>query len=160
MCRLVDLTKTKHVQTVRELFDEYAASIDIDLAFQNFDQELIHLEDMYMPPEGALLLAERDGIPAGCVALRKMDSWRCEMKRLYVRKKFRGKGVGQALCRKIIVKGRQLGYREMFLDTLSTMVAAQTLYRSHGFKETAPYYHNPIPEAQYMLLKLDEPEYG
>ncbi len=155
MCQLVEVTKPQDIQTVRELFDEYAVAIGIDLTFQNFKQELIHIADIYMPPEGALFLAKHDGMQAGCVGLRKIDSRRCEMKRLYVRQRFRGKGIGNALCREIILKGRQLGYKEMLLDTLSTMVEAQTLYRAYGFKGTVPYYHNPLPEAQYMLLSLE-----
>ena len=160
MCQVIEVTKTEDIQTVRELFDEYADAIGIDLTFQNFEEELIHISDIYMPPEGALFLAKHDGMQAGCVGLRKIDNRRCEMKRLYVRQRFRGKGIGNALCREIILKGRQLGFKEMLLDTLSTMVKAQTLYRAHGFKETVPYYHNPLPEAQYMLLTLDETENG
>lgn len=156
MCRLIEVTTSRDIQVIRELFDEYAVSIGIDLTFQNFEQELIHIADIYMPPEGALLLAKQDGVPAGCVGLRKMEDRRCEMKRLYVRPKFRGKGLGKALCSRIVLKGRQLGYREMLLDTLSTMVDAQALYRAQGFKEIEPYYNNPLPEAQYMLLTLDE----
>ena len=147
-------------RSIRELFDEYAVSIGIDLTFQNFEQELIHIADIYMPPEGALLLAKQDGIPSGCVGLRKIDRRRCEMKRLYVRPEFRGKGIGKALCSQIILKGKYLGYKEMLLDTLSTMVGAQALYRTLGFIETVPYYHNPLPEAQYMLLKLEVSENG
>ena len=158
MCQLIEVTSTEDIQIIRELFDEYAVSIGVDLTFQNFEQELIHIADIYMPPEGALLLAKKDGMPAGCVGLRKMEGRCCEMKRLYVRPKFRGKGLGRALCSRIIIKGRQLGYREMFLDTLSSMIGAQALYRSHGFRETEPYYHNPLPEAQYMQLTLDESE--
>jgi len=158
MYQIIEVTKTEDIQTVRELFDEYADTIGIDLTFQNFEQELLHIADIYTPPEGALILAKQEGIPAGCVGLRKIDTHRCEMKRLYVRPTSRGKGLGNALCRKIISKGRQLGYREMLLDTLSTMNDAQALYRLHGFKETEPYYHNPLPAAQYFLLTLDESE--
>jgi len=158
MYQIIEVTKTEDIQTVRELFDEYADTIGIDLTFQNFEQELLHISDIYTPPEGALILAKQEGMPAGCVGLRKIDTHRCEMKRLYVRPTSRGKGLGNALCRKIISKGRQLGYREMLLDTLSTMNDAQALYRLHGFKETEPYYHNPLPAAQYFLLTLDESE--
>jgi len=160
MCNVIEVTKTKDISIIRELFDEYASYIGVDLTFQNFEQELSHLADIYMPPQGALLLAKEDGVPAGCVGLRKMDHRRCEMKRLYVRPAFRGKGLGKALCHKIILKGKQLGYREMLLDTLSTMVDAQALYRAHGFKETKPYYHNPLPEIQYMLLNLEQSDNG
>jgi len=160
MCQLIEVSKTEDIQIVRELFGEYAVAIDVDLTFQNFEQELIHIAEMYMPPKGALLLAKHEGAPAGCVGLRRINTRRCEMKRLYVRPTFRGKGIGNALCRKIISKGRQLGYREMLLDTLSSMMGAQKLYRTHGFKETVPYYHNPLPEAQYFRLILDKPEDG
>ena len=160
MCQVIEITKTEDIQTVRELFDEYADAIGIDLTFQNFEQEQLHIADIYMPPEGALLLAKHEGVQAGCVGLRRIDDRRCEMKRLYVRQRFRGQGIGNALCRKIIAKGSQRGYREMLLDTLSTMVDAQALYRAHGFKETVPYYHNPLPGAQYMRLKLDVSENG
>jgi putative acetyltransferase len=160
MCQLIEVAKTEDIQTVRELFDEYADAIGIDLTFQNFEQELLHIADIYMPPEGALLLAKHEGVQAGCVGLRRIDDLRCEMKRLYVRQRFRGQGIGNALCRRIIAKGRQLGYREMLLDTLSTMVGAQKLYRTHGFKSTEPYYQNPLPAARYFLLNLDESENG
>ena len=160
MCQIIEVTKTENIQIVRELFDEYAEAIGIDLTFQNFEEELLHIADIYMPPEGALLLATHEGLPAGCVGLRKIDGHRCEMKRLYVRPTSRGKGIGNTLCRKIISKGRQLGYREMLLDTLSTMVGAQKLYRTHGFKETEPYYQNPLLTAQYFLLTLETSENG
>lgn len=160
MCQIIEVAKSQDIQIVRELFDEYAAAIGIDLTFQNFEQELIQIAEMYMPPKGALFLAKQEGVPAGCVGLRKMDDRRCEMKRLYVRPPFRGKGFGKKLCHGVILKGKRLGYSEMLLDTLSTMAGAQALYRAHGFKETAPYYHNPLPGAQYMLLKLDDVELG
>ena len=160
MCQLIEVSKTEDIQIVRELFGEYALAIDVDLTFQNFEQELIHIAEMYMPPKGALFLAKHDVTPAGCVGLRRINTRRCEMKRLYVRPTFRGKGIGNALCGKIISKGRQLGYREMLLDTLSSMMDAQKLYRAHGFKEIVPYYHNPLPEAQYFRLILDKPEDG
>lgn len=160
MYRLIEATGTRDIQIVRELFDEYAVHIGVDLTFQNFHQELSHMADIYLPPEGALLLAEHDGKQAGCVGLRKIDGRRCEMKRLYVREKFRGKGIGKALCRRIILIGKRLGYEEMLLDTLSSMTGAQALYRALGFIMTEPYYHNPLPGAQYMRLKLDGNENG
>jgi len=147
MCQFIKVTKTEDIQTVRERFDEYAEAIGIDLTFQNVEQELLHIADIYKPP-------------VGCVGLRKIDARRCEMKRLYVRPTSRGQGLGNILCRKIISKGRQPGYREMLLDTLSTMVGAQKLYRANGFKETEPYVHNPLPAAQYFLLTLETSENG
>ncbi len=151
----MQVKKPDNIQAVQTLFDEYVAALNIDLTFQNYDNERRHIADMYMPPAGALYLAENDGVTAGCVGLRKLEGHRCEMKRLYVRPDFRGLGIGTALCDQIIQKGRQMGYGEMVLDTLATMHSALALYRSLGFKQIKPYYHNPLPDAQYLALKLD-----
>ncbi len=160
MLQLKQVEKASDIQTTQKLFDEYVAALNIDLAFQNYDNERRHIADIYMPPTGALFLAEKDGISAGCVGLRKFDGRRCEMKRLYVRPDYRDMGIGTALCDRIIEKGRFLGYEAMLLDTLASMHSALALYRSRGFKQTAPYYHNPLPGAQYLSLRLDLNENG
>ena len=155
MFHIKQVKKSDDIETVQTLFDEYVTALNIDLTFQNYDNERRHIADIYLPPTGALYLAENNGASAGCVGLRKLDGQRCEMKRLYVRPDFRGMGLGAALCYQIIEKGRQLGYTEMLLDTLASMHGAVALYRSLGFKQIAPYYHNPLPDAQYLALRLD-----
>ncbi len=160
MLQLNQVKKSDDIQTSQTLFDEYVAALNIDLTFQDYDNERCHIEDIYMPPTGALYLALNSGEPAGCVGLRKFDGHRCEMKRLYVRPDHRGMGIGTALCHQIIEKGRLLGYTEMLLDTLASMHSALALYRSFGFKQIEPYYHNPLPDAQYLALKLDPIENG
>jgi len=160
MLRLKQVRESHDIQTSQTLFDEYVDALNIDLTFQNYDNERTHIADIYMPPTGALYLAENDGVPAGCVGLRKFDGHRCEMKRLYVRPDHRGLGIGIALCDQIIVKGRQLGYKEMLLDTLAGMHSALALYQLLGFKQIAPYYHNPLPDAQYLALSLEPIENG
>lgn len=160
MLQLNQVTQNADILTVGTLFREYADFIGVDLTFQNFEKELGHIEDIYFPPNGALLLAKWDGKPAGCVGLKKIDDRRCEMKRLYVRPAYQGKGVGKALCLKIITKGQQLGYSEMLLDTLASMQNARALYQSLGFERIAPYYHNPLPDAEYMVLRLETAENG
>jgi len=157
--QVIEVVSERHVHVVRELFEEYIAALGIDLTFQNVAEELVRIRDMYMPPGGALLLAEYGERPAGCVGLRKIDVGRCEMKRLYVRKKFRSQGVGNALCHKIIAKGKALGYREMLLDTLASMKHARALYQAFGFQNARPYYHNPLPGARYMSLVLRESDH-
>lgn len=143
----------------RALFRAYAASLDFDLCFQDFEDELAALPGAYAPPEGALLLAERDGEVAGCVALRPLKDTSaegrvCEMKRLYVRPAHRGCGAGRALAEAIVDVGRARGYAVMRLDTVASMEVARALYASLGFAETAPYYANPLPDVVYMQRRL------
>ena len=139
----------------RELFLEYAQSLGFSLCFQNFDKELAELPGDYAPPEGRLLLAEFEGQLAACVALHKLDPAICEMKRLYLRPQFRGKGLGRALAGRIIAEAREIGYQRMRLDTVEpVMKDAVAMYRKLGFKQIAPYRPNPIAGAMYMELEL------
>lgn len=143
------------IAQARELFLEYAQSLGFSLCFQNFDTELSGLPGDYAPPEGRLLLAEYGGQLAACVALHKLGSETCEMKRLYLRPQFRGKGLGRALAERIIAEARQIGYRRMRLDTVEpVMKDAVAMYRKLGFKEIAPYRPNPMAGALYMELEL------
>ena len=143
------------IAQVRELFLEYAQSLNFDLCFQSFDKELAGLPGDYAPPDGRLLLAEYEGQVAGCVALHELEPEICEMKRLYLRPRFRGKGLGRALAGRVIAEAGQIGYRRMRLDTVEpVMKDAVALYRQFGFKEIAPYRANPIAGALYMELKL------
>jgi putative acetyltransferase len=147
------------IAQTRELFLEYAQSLGFSLDFQNFDNELAGLPGDYAPPAGRLLLAEYEGQLAGCAALHKIDSGAgsevCEMKRLYLRSGFRGKGLGCALADRIIVEARAIGYRRMRLDTVEpVMKDAVAMYRRLGFQEIAPYCKNPMAGALYMELQL------
>jgi ribosomal protein S18 acetylase RimI-like enzyme len=143
------------IAQTRDLFLEYAKSLGFSLCFQNFDQELAGLPGEYASPHGRLLLAEYDGQLAGCVALHKLEPEICEMKRLYLRTRFRGKGLGRALAETIIAEARAIGYRRMRLDTVEpVMKDAVGIYRRLGFKEIPPYRANPIAGALYMELQL------
>jgi putative acetyltransferase len=152
---IVDATAVDEVLMVRCLFEEYAASLGIDLCFQGFEQELTGLPGSYAPPLGRLLLAWEGGQTAGCIALRPLEPGSCEMKRLYVRPAFRGHGIGRVLVDRIIQEARKAGYRLMRLDTLPSMAAALALYRRLGFREIAPYYENPVEGAVFLELQLD-----
>jgi putative acetyltransferase len=139
----------------RELFLEYAQSLGFSLCFQNFDQELAGLPGDYAPPEGRLLLVECEGQLAACVALHKSAPGICEMKRLYLRPQFRGKGLGRTLAERILTEARQIGYQRMRLDTVEpVMKDAVAMYRKLGFKEIAPYRTNPMAGTIYMELEL------
>ena len=139
---------------VRELFVEYVDWLKVDLCFQGFDEELAGLPGAYAPPDGRLLLAMHDGQAAGCIALRRFDAQTGEVKRLWVRPAFRGTGLGRLLAERLLTEARECGYERLVLDTLSSMHSAIALYRSLGFREIAAYYHNPIPGAVYMELRI------
>ena len=140
----------------RQLFSEYAAGLGVDLCFQNFEHELENIKNTYGAPNGCLLLAHCSERPIGCVAFRPFMEGICEMKRLYVRPEARGLNVGRRLAIEIIQRARSAGYRSMVLDTLTSLTAAQTLYRSLGFRQVEPYYANPLQGVVYMELDLLE----
>lgn len=140
------------------IFRDYAASLDVDLAFQDFEAELADLPGVYAAPDGALLLAYVDGALAGCGAFRPLADVdyanACEMKRLFVRPAFRGLGLGRTLAEALVDDARRAGYSAMLLDTLDDMEAARELYASLGFEEIPPYYWNPVPGAHYLKADL------
>lgn len=141
----------------REYFEWVRSEQGIDLSFQNIEAELNSLPGAFSPPDGCLLLAEIDGHIAGCVALRPLEAGICEMKRMYIRPAYRGKGIGRALGEQIIREAGSRGYQLMRLDTADTMKAAQVLYGSLGFKRTQPYYELPpdiLERAVFMELSL------
>ena len=138
------------------LFQAYAASIGIDLSFQDFDAELAGLPGKYAPPSGAIFLARSIGGEAiGCVALRPLDTPGCsEMKRLYVSPSARSAGLGRALVERIVAEAARLGYADMRLDTLPTMTQALALYEDAGFVRIPPYYDTPVAGTVFLALKL------
>jgi putative acetyltransferase len=153
--RCIPATSPDEISEARLLFREYEASIGVDLCFQNFEAELKNLPGAYAPPSGALLLARCDGATAGCVALRKLEENICEMKRLYLRPAFQGRGIGRALAEAIIAEARRIGYGRIRLDTLPSMTRAIPLYRSLGFYDIPPYTVNPVEGALFLELALD-----
>ncbi len=146
------------LQATRDIFQEYAAKLGVDLCFQNFDTELAGLPGEYAQPQGALLLVLVDGELAGCCALRQLTSTdypnACEMKRLYVRESYRRLGLGRQLAEATLDAARVAGYHHLLLDTLSEMESARALYRDLGFHDIPPYYHNPIAGAHYLKVDL------
>jgi putative acetyltransferase len=141
--------------TIRALFRVYAEGVGVDLEFQRFEEELAGLPGAYREPAGCLLLAEEDGAPAGCVAIRPFQPPSiCELKRLYVSDPFRGRGVGRLLTLRALQESRDRGYARIRLDTLPHMGPAIALYRDLGFEEIAAYTHNPLPGALYFERTL------
>lgn len=151
----------RHPLEIGRLFSEYTETLAASspsfqeyLALQDYQNELIHLESKYGMPEGRLYLAFRDGAPAGCVGLRKLDERNCEMKRLYVRPQYRGARIGERLARQVIDDARAIGYAHMLLDTFSFLESAIRMYRALGFYEVERYNDNPIEGCIYMKLDL------
>lgn len=138
------------------MFEAYAKSLPVDLGYQDFGAELASLPGKYAPPRGELLLAHgADGQVLGCVGLRPLAAEGCcEMKRLYLAPEARGAGLGRALAEAILRRAREIGYRELRLDTLATMSSAAGLYRQMGFAEIEPYYAPTPPETLFMALRL------
>jgi len=142
------------IALARQLFTEYAQSLGFPLDFQDFDRELENLPGDYATPEGCIYLCRIDDTIAGCTALRKIEENICELKRMYVKPKFRRKGMGKVMAQEIIRRAKKIGYKKMRLDTLKTMKTALNIYKSLGFKEILPYRFNPLKDAVYLELEL------
>ena len=155
MITLIPATTPEQIETIRSLFVEYQQWLNFSLCFQGFDQELATLPGKYSNPNGRLYIAEHEGSIAGCIALRPIDERVCEMKRLFVREAFRGKGIGKILTEQIISDAKKIGYHVMKLDTLQRMETARSLYKKLGFAVIPAYYNNPLDEVVYMELLLN-----
>jgi ribosomal protein S18 acetylase RimI-like enzyme len=150
----------KELDSILKLFRSYAESLEIDLAFQDFSQELSSLPGKYSPPTGELFIAieSKSASPIGCVAVRPLPlsntSRCCEMKRLYVASEGRGLGLGRALAMEALSAAQHLGYEQIRLDTLPSMITARQLYESLGFEECEKYYDTPLEGTVFLAKNL------
>ena len=159
---------------IGDCFREYTEWLGLDLTFQDYASETKDLPSKYASSSGGALLLARDDVNhevLGCIALRplllkpeylvtpnrlsKIFTY-CEIKRLYVRPAGRRRGIASALVREVLAVARAQGYHEALLDTLGTMNSAAALYRSEGFIDIKPYYHNPLSEVVFLAKVLDE----
>jgi len=145
----------RYLETARELFMEYARSLEFNLGFQDFEEETADMRRYYGAPDGCIILAFCDDKPAGCVALRKLEEGICEMKRLYVRPEFRGLGIGKTLSEMILEEASSIGYEKMRLDTLASMKRAISIYRKLGFYDIESYRYNPFEHAVFLEKKIE-----
>jgi putative acetyltransferase len=151
---LREAASATEIDMVRGLFREYHHWVDEPRCFASFEQELAGLPGEYAPPSGLLLLASEAGSAAGCAALRRLDARTGEMKRLYVRPAFQGRGLGRRLAQQVIAAARAAGYASLMLDTLPKMTSAIALYRALGFAQCGPYSAKPTPGALFFELRL------
>jgi len=151
---VIDGSEPQHIPTVRQLFVEYADWLEVDLCFQGFAEELAGLPGSYAPPKGGLLLATVGSLPAGCVGVRPFESDVCEMKRLWVRERYRGLGLGKILVNDVLNRAAAAGYGRVRLDTLPKMKSAIGLYEGAGFYPIAPYYPSPLPSTMFLEKKI------
>lgn len=150
----ITLASSQEIGTIQILWREYWDALQLPPDFQNFDEELRTLPGVYAPPDGRLLIASIQGNPAGTAALRPLNTYACEAKRLYVCPQFRGKGVGRALLNRLLAEAREAGYQDMYADTLESMLPALQMYRQFGFSEVPPYSSNATPHAIFLRLSL------
>lgn len=154
-------------EEIKELFREYTNMlVENDeefknyLEIQNYDEELNDLELKYSKPWGRLYIVFCDDKPGGCIALKKIDKLNCEMKRLYVRKEYRGKKISEKLINKIIDDAVKIGYNHMLLDTLPFLKSAIHLYKKFGFYEIESYNNSPMDTSIYMKLDIDKNQFA
>ena len=154
MLNLIRPESTEQWAVARQLVEEYAASLNLELSFQDFAHEVESLAREYHPPTGCFLLAMCGTSCIGCSAIRRVSDADCEMKRLYVVPASRGGKIGIALATALSEAARDLGYRRILLDTLPSMKRAQAMYASLGFRTTAPYRYHPVPGTRFLELPL------
>jgi putative acetyltransferase len=152
---VIEKISARDIEGAKEIIREYLRWIAVDLSFQRVEDELAGFPATYEEPEGAFFLARAGEEIAGCVGMKKIGDGICEMKRLYVRDRFKGKGIGAALVERLVEEARAKGYARMRLDTLRKMEAAIGLYRKLGFREIGQYVENPLPGALFMEKDLE-----
>ena len=150
----IEVITLDNMHIARELFLEYQNYLGEDLCFQNFEAELTNLPGNYVLPKGDILLATVNSEIAGMVARRPLSDTRCEMKRLYVRSRYRGLGLGRRLAEQCISDSRNAGFEFIMLDTLLRLTEAVSLYKSMGFVPCGPYTNNPLHGVSYWELCL------
>ena len=146
---------------IRVLLSEYTDMLlsmnyefRIYLELQKYDDESLDPSMKYAMPDGRLYLAMYDGRTAGCIALHRLDGRACEMKRLYVRPEYRGFHIATMLVERVLSDAAEIGYEEMYLDTLPELSDAVSLYHAFGFTETECYNDSPIERTIFMKRRI------
>lgn len=138
------------------MMHDYADWLGVHVSRRNFKRELDQLPGEYAPPDGVLLVSDVGDVIAGCIGLRRLDETTGELKRLYIRPEYRGRGLGRQLAIAAIAAARKAGYSRIRLDTVPGQDSAECLYTSLGFIDIPPYYDNPRHAVRFMQLDLSE----
>lgn len=149
---LVKTLFTEYAEFLKKEFVEYANWPWVIQYYQDFEEETDNLPEKYKQPENFIVLARYDEQPTGCVALGQLSDDTCEMKRLFVRPEYQRLGIGRALCEVIIEQARKAGYSNMRLVT--ALEVPKALYKSLGFKETAPFADIPAEIKGVVFMEL------
>jgi putative acetyltransferase len=150
MIDIITAANNDEYKAAAVLFKEYAVWLNIDLSFQNFNEELIQIKEMYNLPNGGILLAKKGNEYIGCVAIRKKENQIAELKRMYVKPSFQQQGIGVLLLQHALKMATNIGYKKIWLDTLDNMHPAIKLYEQAGFYKIPAYYYNPEPNAIFF----------
>jgi ribosomal protein S18 acetylase RimI-like enzyme len=147
-------TSPAQIRELRRLLEQFASTIEVDLEFQDFTRELAELPGPYAPPDGRILTWEEDGVVGGCIALCSLGDGVCELRRLWVSPRFRGRGIGRELTEEMLREARKIGYSKARLHTLPTMLSARAVYQRLGFYEIPPYVNVPVSGALFLEREL------
>ena len=126
----------------RELAD-YLAFIGDALDAEGLDHDIAHWQEEYDGRTGVLLVvADPAGKVVGTAAVRLLEPGVGEIKRMWLRPAWQGRGLGRRLMDACLDEARRLGCRALRLDTQAKLEAAVRLYRAYGFSEVARYNDN------------------
>ncbi|MHA1552154.1 MAG: GNAT family N-acetyltransferase [Candidatus Heimdallarchaeaceae archaeon] len=159
MIKFVKLNVTKHLPILLELNIAYFEWIAeegekyLNISFESilgsphsYAAMILDELEIYQPPGGVFyLLKEKDDFIGMC-ALKKLYRDTGEVKRMFIKSDYRGKGYGKKMIERLIKKSQALGYKALRLDSGPFMKAAQKIYRSYGFEEIDEYPEAEVPK--------------
>lgn len=143
--KICQVSSSNDYEAAKSLMLEYmetALGDDYNVGGAGLKEELENFPGPYQPPSGLLLLAKFENRFCGCLALRPISKITGEVMRMYVQPTMRGKGIAEMLMRQLLVDAKNIGYQEVYLDSLKRFTSAHKLYEKLGFNYCAPYDPN------------------
>jgi len=119
---------------------------------QATDADLKDIEQSYFARGGAFFVLEDErGSIIGAYGLYPTENQTCELRKMYLHKSHRGKGLGKSLLDSALAQARELGFTTVTLETASVLKEAIVLYESHGFVEYQPDHMSSRCDQAYVL---------